>query len=153
MPVYVDWLCGYTLFIHVTLASFYCLHIQICILGWSLISFLWIKIGSTDYIGEKGRVGVRGKNKTVSKAVISSRESVRVTGSLFTWIYSEYKYLCALFSLFISCGLLAVYPTIHPSCSDCLLHFWSQAPPFTAQPYIHHGKARSRLRPGWGWRW
>lgn len=150
MPVYVDGLCGYTFFIHVTLASFF-LSEHSCCLSWSLIGFLWIiEIESIQYVGKKGKVGVRGKNETGSKVVTSRREYIRSTGSLFTCIDSKYKYLRAPFTLSISCGLLSVWPTTHTS---CLLHFWAQAPPFTAQPYIHHGKACSRLRPGWGWQW
>ncbi len=58
---------------------------------------------------EKGLVSE--EKETVSTAVTSSREqceSVSLICSLFTLIYSEYKYLPAMFSVFISFGLLAV---------------------------------------------
>lgn len=86
----------------------------------AILFFLWVNTGSKGYSEDEkslvekraGRGKCQKKKRTVSQAVIISgreqSESTSLTCSVFTWIYSENKYLPAMFSMFISPGLLSV---------------------------------------------
>lgn len=88
------------------------------LLDWNVIGFILINMVPIDSskdekISEEESMEkslVSEEKETVGTAVTSSREqceSVSLICSLFTLIYSEYKYLPPMFSVFISFGLLA----------------------------------------------